>query len=275
MRARVVALLLTVALAPAGASPAAASATGRAEDLLDRMAAIGDSITRATNVCCWYGDHRRHSWSTGGAWLDGIRSHYERIRSANPDFWWRNVNVAARGARMRHGPEQAAEAVSHGAQYVTILLGANDVCTSSPLTMTSVANYRARFEETLTTLTTGLPQARVFVASIPNVYRLWEIYRDSAVARTVWRTARICQSMLAAGNTEAQRQKVLKRVRAFNDVLAEVCGSYPTCRFDGYALFEVPFARRHVSKLDFFHPSLSGQALLASVTWQRSWWPQV
>src|SRR5688500_9114554 len=45
------------------------------------IASIGDSITRATDVCCWYGDHPRHSWSTGGAPFDGIRSHYERIRA--------------------------------------------------------------------------------------------------------------------------------------------------------------------------------------------------
>jgi hypothetical protein len=64
-------------------------------------------------------------------------------------------------------------------------------------------------------------------------------------------------------------------VAAFNDSLAEICGQYRNCRFDGYAVFNYPFERRHVSKLDYFHPSLAGQAVLASVTWSRSWWPQV
>jgi hypothetical protein len=27
--------------------------------------------------------------------------------------------------------------------------------------------------------------------------------------------------------------------------------------------------------LDFFHPSLSGQASLARVTWTASWWPTI
>jgi hypothetical protein len=27
--------------------------------------------------------------------------------------------------------------------------------------------------------------------------------------------------------------------------------------------------------LDYFHPSLSGQAALARVTWAASWWPSV
>lgn len=275
MRVRLFALLLVLTLGQTGASTAAVTSPDSLDSLPDRMASIGDSITRATNVCCWYGDHRRHSWSTGGAWFDGIRSHYERIRSANPGIGGRNHNLAARGARMRNGPSQAAAAVSNGAEYVTVMLGANDACTSSPSTMTSVSDFRGQFEETMTTLTTGLPDARVFVASIPNIYRLWEIYHDRAVARFVWRTARICQSMLAAGNGEAARQRVLNRVRAFNDVLAEECGEHPNCRFDGYAVFEFSFARRHISKLDFFHPSLSGQGKLASVTWARAWWPDL
>jgi hypothetical protein len=32
------------------------------------------------------------------------------------------------------------------------------------------------------------------------------------------------------------------------------------------------FSASQVSKLDYFHPSLAGQAALASITWQRSWW---
>ena len=37
-------------------------------------------------------------------------------------------------------PGQATAAVSRGAQYVTILIGANDACTSSEASMTSVGD---------------------------------------------------------------------------------------------------------------------------------------
>jgi hypothetical protein len=37
-------------------------------------------------------------------------------------------------------------------------------------------------------------------------------------------------------------------------------------------VFNFQFARQDVSKLDYFHPNLTGQAALAEVTWQRSWW---
>jgi hypothetical protein len=90
----------------------------------------------------------------------------------------------------------------------------------------------------------------------------------------VWAVAGICQSMLSPFRTEQERQAVLARERAFNQVLADVCAvQYAAiCRFDDLAVFNYPFAAGHVSKLDYFHPNLAGQATLASITWQRSWW---
>jgi lysophospholipase L1-like esterase len=263
------ALLLGLAVAVLALAPAAAAQP----PLPTSMAAIGDSITRATDVCCWYGDHPRHSWSTGGWPFDSIRSHYERIRASNPAIFGRNYNDARAGARMRDAPGQAQIAVTQGARYVTILMGANDVCTSSVATMTSVADFRAQFTTTMNVLASGLPPgSHVFVSSIPNVYRLWSLFRTDPAAQFIWSLAQICQSMLSPANTEQDRQTVLAREQAFNQVLAEVCAQYVICRFDDFAVFNYPFASGHVSRLDYFHPSLSGQAVLASVTWARSWW---
>jgi len=264
IRAVLVAVAAVLAWAPS---------TLAAPPLPNSMAGIGDSITRATDVCCWYGDHPAQSWSTGGGAFDGIRSHYERIRAQHPWIHGRNYNDARAGARMRDASAQAQTAVAQQAYYVTILLGANDVCTSSPATMTSVADFRAQFSAAMSVLGSGLPDgSHVFVSSIPNVYRLWQVMRGDPIAQFVWSAARICQSMLAPGNTEQDRQAVLAREQAFNQVLAEVCGMYAICRFDDYAVFNYPFAPSQVSKLDYFHPSLAGQAALASITWQRSWW---
>jgi hypothetical protein len=88
----------------------------------------------------------------------------------------------------------------------------------------------------------------------------------------VWDAADICQSLLAPTRTEAQRQMVRTRNIAFNAVLAKECAKYSQCRFDGNAVFNFQFARSHVSKLDYFHPNLAGQAALARVTWAHTWW---
>jgi lysophospholipase L1-like esterase len=267
LTATLVSLVLTFVLSLNGAPAQAAVPTP------DSMAAIGDSISTAYDTCCWYGNHPGSSWTTGGAGWDGVTSHYERLRSLDPSIRGHNYNDAVAGAKMKDGPVQASTAVAQHAQYVTILLGANDVCTSSPSTMTSVDGFRQNFRITLQTLIAGLPKrSRIFVSSIPDVYRLWTVYKDSSTAKFVWDTANICQSMLASERTEAERQTVRQRNIDFNIVLAEECAAYLRCRFDGNAVFDYDFERSDISKLDYFHPSLSGQADLAAVTWSRSWW---
>jgi len=268
-------LRVVVVAAVLGVAPSATAAADPpgSPNLPNSIAGIGDSITRATDVCCWYGDHPDQSWSTGASTWDGIASHYERILALTPSIQGRNYNDARAGAKMRDGAAQAQSAITQRARYVTILMGGNDVCTDSPSTMTTVSDFRAQFSATMNALASGLPVgSQVFVSSIPNIYRLWQLFHDNVAAQFVWSVAHICQSMLAPTNTEDVRQAVLAREQAFNRALADVCSQYPMCRFDNDAVFNYPFSANDVSKLDYFHPSLSGQAALASVTWQHSWW---
>jgi hypothetical protein len=88
----------------------------------------------------------------------------------------------------------------------------------------------------------------------------------------VWSVAGICQSMLGFGNTETQRQLVVERERAFNQILADVCAQHAQCRWDGNAIYNYAFSASQVSTLDYFHPNQSGQAALANVSWGASWW---
>jgi lysophospholipase L1-like esterase len=270
MRTKLVALVVAAAF---GIGPAASSVGADSPPLPNSIAAIGDSITQATNVCCWYGDHPGKSWSTGRA-ADLVISHYEQILADNPGIAGNVHNQSVAGAKMADAPAQAAIVVSQRAKYVTFLMGANDVCTSSPETMTSVDEFRSQSQAAMDTLASGLPaESHIFVASIPNVYRLWKVLHDDPVAQAVWWVAQICQSMLSPFNTKQDRLNVLNREKDFNGVLAEVCGQYANCLFDAGAVFDYRFSAGNVSKLDYFHPSVTGQASLAEITWAASWWP--
>jgi GDSL-like lipase/acylhydrolase family protein len=265
--ARILILALAVALAGLVAQPAWA-----APPLPSSMAAIGDSITRAADVCCYYGDHPGQSWSTGYTSYDGIASHYERIRQLNSAITGHAWNDAVSGAKMDDAPGQATQAVGQHARYVTILMGANDLCTSSPDTMTSTGSFEADFRSTMAILMAQNPQPYVFVSSIPNIYRLWTVLKSNSLARWAWANFHICQSMLGATRTEEERQQVRTREEAFNQILAQECAKYSRCRWDNKAVYDFAFSASQVSTLDFFHPSLSGQAALAKVTWNASWW---
>lgn len=233
------------------------------------VAAIGDSITQAANP------NRdelglsnpEHSWATGDDPDDGVESHYERILEEDPDAEAHNVAVS--GATMSDAPAQADEAVAAGAGYVTVLMGANDVCASSVDAMTVVDDYEASFREAMDRLVDGLPEARVYVLSVPDVLRLRELFGDSQAARLVWRSFGICRAALGE---DADRDAVRRRNVAYNEVLEDVCGSSVGCRYDEGAVFETTFERGDVSSADFFHPSLGGQAKLAEVAWEHGYW---
>ncbi len=269
MRRAVSVIAVTVVAVALLAAPAGAAAP----PLPNSMAALGDSITRAFDVCCYYGDHPSNSWATGGSWFDSIQSHYERLRAIDPGIGGHQFNDAVTGAKMSDGPRQALQAVSQGAQYVTVLLGANDLCTSSVSGMTSPATFQQQFEATMATLDPDRRGIRVFVSSIPDVVQLWNVLHTNGTARLVWSLAKICQSVLASSNGDAERQAVADRERQLNGVLGEVCSRYANCRFDQLATFNFQFSAGDVSVLDYFHPDLDGQRKLAESTWAASWWP--
>jgi lysophospholipase L1-like esterase len=234
------------------------------------MAAMGDSITQAANV--GYGDGDAgffHSWATGRDRADPVISHYERILAADPSIAEAVHNDSVSGARMGDAPRQARRAVSQRVDYVTFLMGANDACTSSRWSMTSVRSFRRDFRRSIDTLVRGLPAALIYVVSIPDVYQLWKVLRDSPQARDAWAFFGTCGSLLSQRNDESDRLKVRRRVEDFNAVLDEVCAQYRQCFYDGGAVFSYRFGPEDVSAVDFFHPSITGQKHLAEVSWQH------
>jgi len=233
------------------------------------IASTGDSITRAFNDCWFpYVDCPSASWSTGTS----SYSHYRRIQAVNSGITGRSYNQAVTGADMADLYGQVQSVIGRHAEYVTILMGANDVCASSEAGMTDVGVFRDQFNAAMASLTASLPASRVFVSSIPDIYQLFSLYRYDLTANTVWAVAGICQSMLAypfsnlAGDV-ARRARVRQRNIDYNTQLAQVCAAYVQCRFDGNAVFNTPFVRSDVTTRDYFHPSVNGQAKLAAVTW--------
>lgn len=268
-RRSLVTLLAATAVGLATAAPQAQAAYPNS------MSALGDSITRAFNTCSFpFADCVANSWSTGTD--STVNSHYLRILAANPKIRGKNYNRAASGAKVADTPNQAAAAVSDLAEYVTILIGANDACTSSESTMTSTSSFQSSFQATIDKLRTGLPNAKVSVGSIPDIYHLWYLFKDNSTAVRTWNTYGICQSMLANATSTAQadedrRQRVRQRVIDFNAILKNVCSAYANCKYDGDTGFNYKFKASDVSTRDYFHPSKSGQAVVAEISWAVTW----
>jgi lysophospholipase L1-like esterase len=255
-----------LAAAPASAAPLPVPATLK-------IAALGDSITQASMTCSSLVNCPANSWSTGTT--STVQSHLLRLRAAGSTVTAFNNSVA--GAVASALPAQATKAVQQGATYVTIEIGANDACASSVSNMTSVASFSTSVQTSLATLSASSAKPEIFVASIPNIKRLWELNKSSLSARLAWALLGNCKSMLAnPTSTKAadvqRRDAVQQRVNEFNAALAAACAATAKCRWDGGAVANYQFTKSDISTRDYFHPSTSGQATLASITWAKTQW---
>lgn len=238
------------------------------------MVALGDSITRATMTCSTLSGCPANSWSTGTT--STVGSHYSRLLAAGATGLTA-ANVAVNGATSASLPAQADSARTRGAHYVTIEIGANDACTSTVGAMTPTETFRAHIRSALATLADSAAAPQIFVASIPNLLRMYDLNKSSATARFTWSMLRVCQSLLAnpASTKPADVQRraaVQQRVTEYNAVLADECSRVTNCRFDGYAIANLLFVKADISTRDYFHPSLAGQAKFAAVTWATTQW---
>ncbi len=273
MRVRLLIGLVALAvLAGASAATQRADADPEITGYPDSIAGLGDSITQAVNSDA-LGNRPENSWATGtNASVDSI---YSRLLAVHAPISGNRYNEAVSGARMTDLNGQAQDAVAAGAELVAVFMGANDVCTISEASMTPVATFQAQFEAAMATLASGLPDARIAVITVPDIYNLWAILKDNASARFVWGLFIICQSMLADPlSTEPadlqRRANVRQRNIDFNDVLNSVCAEYVHCKFDGYLGFNTAFTPADVSAIDYFHPSIAGQALIAQLVWDTA-----
>ena len=237
------------------------------------MAAAGDSITRAYDATlfgCFLADCPANSWATGTN--STVKSHFLRLRAVQPTLT--ATNVAKTGAKMGDLGRQLGLLAGRNVQYVTVLMGANDVCTSSLATMTPNATFQTQFDGALSAFFADSAHASsyVFVSSIPNVRQLYDLLKGNSSARSTWKSFGICQSMLSSSITDVTRAQVQAREIEYNGILETVCASYPRCRWDGGDTYDVLFTRSDVSTIDYFHPSIAGQAKLAKVTWGASYW---
>jgi lysophospholipase L1-like esterase len=244
------------------------------------IAAAGDSMTRAYNVgsCCADSDAPEYSWATGDN--ARVQSHYLRLLEMNPKI--RELNYARTGAKIADLGRQLRGAAAQRADYVTIMIGANDLlavlgrrengCVPNSGAMTSVASFRSRFKRALETFTEARPDASIFVASIPNIPRIWKLFIKDQEVIDVWNRRGTCEVALHDRRADAAMRVVTARLRAYNGALATVCRSIERCRWDGGAVYKYAFGKSDFSAVDYFHPSATGQRRIAEITWRAGFW---
>lgn len=246
---------------PAGAAPDRAT-----------MAALGDSITRAAVADGTTGAQAQNSWSTGTS--SRVLSHHRRLEAAGVDIT--AGNFASGGDRSGDLAGQAGKAVATSPDYVTVLIGANDLCgASSAATLPSANTFEANVRRALDVIRTEDPTTRVLLASVPDLGTLYRIGKANLTIRLRWSLIGICEVMLAnpldtSSAANSRRAAVTNRADEYNRRLLKLANERAAVYYDNGAVHNTPFTAADLSVLDGFHPSLSGQNKIAARTWDEA-----
>ena len=272
------------------ASPALAK-DPRREPL--RLVSIGDSITEAINAeeLNPLKGLTRNRWAS---WVNGytkdwnrlldrsdVSSHNQRITAQFGKEGRKNKQAARRGAESDKMLKQAGKAVKLQADYVTVLMGQNDVCGDHFSDIPTDAEFEANMRAGFDLMEAGLPAgATIYTLAIIDIYRLWQIGEelelfDILECHDLWELLSDkvpCATMLSSDNDEVDRQFTRSRIIAFNTILANLVAEYDARDEHHYwqftdVSFTVPFETEDVSEIDCFHPSADGQKQLSAETW--------
>jgi lysophospholipase L1-like esterase len=230
---------------------------------------LGDSLSRGYNACDHYGDCTAVSWITGNdRTVDSIASRTRRLTGAPVKV----VNDARSGVSVDDLPRQVDLAIAQQPDLVTVLIGGNDICRATVGDMTSASSYSDTVQAQLTRLSAALPDARILVASVPDVTNLRPVAGANPTARFLWTTLGGCTTVLGDPQsdsvaTQSRLATVRDRIGAYNGALATTCATLPRCIWDGGALNRYQPTIAQLSPLDYFHPSIAGLRELAGIEW--------
>ena len=285
------ALGLLVLLCLALAAPAVAKDPRREPK---RLSSEGDSITAAIDA------EEFHPWegitpNEWASWANGyhekwerllgrtdVDSHNQRISDQFGKKKRKNYMEAFAGADSKDLLAQALKSVKHKADYVTVFMGHNDICTKDFAGIPSDAEFESNVRAGFDTLRGGLPPgATIYTVGIIDIFRLWQIGDELQSlglldCKQIWESdlfeATPCGTMFGPNLDDADREYTRGRILTFNDILARLSAEYEANDAHHYwqytdAAFRTSFDADDLSPFDCFHPSARGQKHLSAETW--------
>jgi lysophospholipase L1-like esterase len=272
----------TLGPTPSPTAPATPSLT-----LPSLLGAIGDSYSQGYSVSPQHRyDNPTFSWVVGSATGHGVYSLRERLQALGADLTV--VDAATSGKKMSDAPRQAASVVASARKleagrtaYVTFELGTNDLCDDAK---TSPSDFEAQLVSAVSILRNGLPLgSEILMLPIPDFEHFRSITQADPQARTSlaqYVNSRNCAPFLGSSGLLTLDQARAAMVE-YNSILLKVCDGIQStdgasgrlyCRTEQALLSERDFTIEDLSTVDYFHPSLSGQAKMAAAAWSASAW---
>jgi lysophospholipase L1-like esterase len=211
----------------------------------------GSYVEKKKSFKHWLVERPRYSFATG----DKVNSHCSRLKRDFGSFECKNFAVS--GSKIEDlYLDQVPKIVDYNPDYVLIEIGANNACSSNPISGQIFYNTFANIAADL-----YKSQRAVVVTSVPDIMSLLAISDRRGIiglkAKKIWKIFGSCKSVLQDKND------ISGIIKDYNDALKDISKSY------GFYYADITFPLDHtlVSNIDFFHPSRKGHELLAAMSY--------
>jgi GDSL-like Lipase/Acylhydrolase family len=173
-----------------------------------------------------------------------------------------------------------------GPDYVTLLIGANDICADSVEHMSDDRDIYNNVDTAVSRLVSANPNVKVVISSLPDVNSLNTVAKHSRLlgvypyqrCEDFWRKVNLCRTLTRLDEGSLDRHIVGEKVVAINRMLSEITERVNTQTQNQNVIYspttyEQKFTDKDIS-IDCFHPNQRGQNMLAEATWNDGFWAE-
>jgi len=230
------------------------------------IGAVGDSLSTAFNAKR-IGNNKHLSWSTGNDVR--VNSHFRRYAALHPDSHVEAVNAAVPLSTVHELDRQITKLLKSQPDYVTVAIGANDVCSWNDDYEAELAAFSDELHAQVAALVASKESIKISLMPVPNLYNVWQVAHTKPFCQIKWDLG-ICPPLLSRKANDESRAKLMTRVLAANNAMANVAAAFPESVLFNLDVANASFTSEQISPLDCFHPSIDGLNLIADKTWQLS-----
>ncbi len=235
-------------------------------------------------------ERRRLSWSTGIDRSNQVTSHVSRILDLNGRRRFPIFEAAVSGNDSSNLQDQLNQILTwsranlsqSAPDYVTILIGPNDICADSAAQMTDTQIFKDRVAAVAESLLSTSASTRILISALPNIENLRSVAKDAiltgvgatARCKDLWKLSKLCPTLTTISDPNERliiAQRVVDYNQALQKIVEEKLNSYGDRIRFAPEPYNISFTANDLS-LDCFHPNVYGQELISESTWKSSWW---
>jgi len=229
------------------------------------------------------------SWAAGSNTRSVVKSHAERLQEFVPDLKVSNFAISGNTSfDLAAQVDELLAAEDRQAlnfDYVTLMIGANDLAEEDNSKITSPLEYIGNIETSLRRVLDKDPHRYILVSSLPDVHSIFEqsqgfaaisAFGEEIKCGKMRRTIYGPKTVFVPENVDAYNltKEIMSQYReGLNSLVERLQMEYPETNLRMVRHIPDPLNVKKALSIDCFHPSEWGQAELAEVTWKQGFWP--